>query len=416
MLDKEKLAGILESLDNLMLSNPELYLKLAHDELKNNKNLKVLNVDIKYIVKSNFVYINISSPSTRDITSLGGLYKLEVKVGFTEDMLKPQIKIGDTYREAETLEELNKSELTISFDNFWDKEIRTQEGVQVLKVEAVLHKMVFDKIEKEEIFKHYMVSIIHDRVLLRLRGQINFPNSSEPLIEQILKEGKASKIIPKSGTVDQIGFSKNEVTICDLEFMKMRKQSIQHTLNLSCYKSYDELLSGPANLESENSTKQGGNLVQANVVEEVESITHKKAMDFPTTWKELEVLKGVQIKREYLPVQFKVLIDSGKLVFQFKINGPPNFIDNLNKSNAHVSTLSARVTYDSITLILISLEEFVEGYHHCSLCNPKFDHKHSILMCNRKFLKLSIGVENICDAVIHSLRKQVNVERTHRTV
>ncbi|OII75552.1 uncharacterized protein cubi_02073 [Cryptosporidium ubiquitum] len=400
-VSKEQLSEIIESLNTIMLTNPDLYLKLAHEEFKNNKNLKILDVDIKYIVKSNFVYIDISSPMTKDIIKLGSIFRLELKIGFTKEMLKPQIKVGSQYRQAETLEELNTSELTVSFDNFLEKDMKTDnEGVTILEVEAVLHEMVFEKISKDEIFKYYMISIIHDRILLRLKAQI-VPQNSQKIIEKIFSKAIIEKLIPKSGTSNQIGFSKNEMTIYDLEFMKMKKQSIKHVLNLTCYTSYDELLSEK---DSELKNVQQPFEVQTKVVEEVEFLNHRKTSELPKDWKELDNLSGIQIKNDYLPIKFKALLSSGKLVFLFQFNGPKEFISNLYRANANVSILSARVTYDSNVIIHINLENFIQEYHQCSLCKPTFDYKNSILMCNQKFLKLSLTVNNICDAVKHKLK------------
>lgn len=399
-VSKEHISEIIESLNSLMLTNPDLYLRLAQEEFKNSKNLKVLDVDIKYIVKSNFVYINISSPMRKDTTNLGSVFRLEVKIGFTKEMLKPQVKSGDQYRQAETLEELNTSELTVSFDGFLEKDLKTEGGVSVVEVEAVLHEMVFDKILKDEIFKYYMVSIIHDRILLRLKAQI-VPHGSQTVIEKILSKAKTEKLIPKSGTADQIGFSKDEMTIYDLEFMKMKRQSIKHVLNLTCYTSYDELL-------CEEQAEPGDDpsiLAAQSKVVEVDITNHKQTSDLPTEWRELDNLRGIQIKDSYLPIKFKVLVSSAKLVFLFQFKGPQEFISNLFRANAHVSILSARVTYDSNTIIHISLEDFIREYHHCSLCKPTFDHNNSILMCNQKFLKLSLTINNICDAVKHRFTK-----------
>ncbi|KAH8583633.1 uncharacterized protein ELE39_003341 [Cryptosporidium sp. chipmunk genotype I] len=399
-VSKEQLSEIIESLNTIMLTNPDLYLKLAQEEFKNSKNLKILDVDIKYIVNSNFVYIDISSPMTKDIIKLGSIFRLELKIGFTKEMLKPQIKIGGQYRQAKTLEELNTSELTVSFDNFLEKDLKTEKGANIIQVEAVLHEMVFEKILKDEIFKYYMISIIHDRILLRLKAQIATQNS-KTIIEKILTKAKIEKLIPKSGTSDQIGFSKDEMTIYDLEFMKMKKQSIKHLLNLTCYTSYDDLLN-EKDAELKDCKEQ--HAIQTKVVEEVKSLNHRKTNELPTQWKELDHLCGIQIKNNYLPVKFKALINSGKLVFLFQFNGPQGFISNLYRANAHVSILSARVTYDSNTIININLEDFIQEYHHCSLCKPAFDYKNSILMCNKKFLKLSLTVSNICDAVRHQLK------------
>lgn len=398
-LSKEQISGIMESLNSLMLTNPDLYLRLAQEEFKNSKNLKVLDVEIKYVVKSSFVYIDISSPMTRDTITLGGLFRLEVKIGFTKEMLKPQVKVGSQYREAETLEELNTSELTVSFDSFLERDLNTENGVSVLVVEAVLHEMVFDKISKDEIFKYYMVSIIHDRILLRLQAQI-VPQGSQAILERILSKAKAEKLVPKSGTKDKIGFSKDEITIYDLEFMKMKRQSIKHVLNLTCYTSYDELLREE---EAEPNNSQSPLTAQAKAVEEVDVTNHKQVSDLPTKWRELDNHHGIQIKDKYLPIKFKALVSSARLVFLFQFKGPEEFIGNLFRANAHVSTMSARVTYDSNTIIHINLEDFIGEYHHCSLCKPTLDHKHSILMCNQKSLKLSLTVNDICDAVKHKL-------------
>ncbi|TRY51461.1 Uncharacterized protein CTYZ_00003570 [Cryptosporidium tyzzeri] len=397
---EEQLSEIIESLNTIMLTNPDLYLKLAQEEFKNSKNLKILDVDVKYVVNSNFVFIDVSSPMTKNITKLGSISRLELKIGFTKEMLKPQIKIGNQYREAETLEELNTSELTVSFDNFLEKDLKTEKGVKIIQVESVLHEMVFEKILKDEIFKYYMISIIHDRILLRLKAQI-VPQNSETIIEKIISKAKVERLIPKSGTTDQIGFSKDEMTIYDLEFMKMKKQSIKHVLNLTCYTSYDELLNEK---DTELKDYQKQLPIQTKVVEEVKSLNPKKTIEFPTEWKELDHLCGIQIKNDYLPIKFKALINSGKLVFLFQFNGPNGFISNLSRANAHVSILSARVTYDSNTIVNINLEDFIQEYHHCSLCKPTFDYKNSILMCNQKLLKLSLTVNNICDAVKHKLK------------
>lgn len=400
-ISKEQISEIIESLNTIMINNPDLYLKLAQEEFKNSKNLKILDIDIKYIVKSNFVYIDISSPMTKDIIKLGSIFRLELKIGFTNDMLKPQIKIGNQYRQAETLEELNTSELTVSFDNFLDKDLKTDnEGVTILEVEAVLHEMVLEKISKDEIFKYYMISIIHDRILLRLKAQI-VPQNSQNIIEKIFLKAKIEKLVPKSGTSSQIGFSKDEMTIYDLEFMKMRKQSIKHVLNLTCYTSYDDLLNEK---ESELKDDQQTTQIETKVIEEVQFSNNKKISEIPTEWKELDNLNGIQIKNNCLPIKFKALIKSGKLVFLFQFNSPRGFISNLYRSNAHVSILSARVTYDSNTIIHINLKNFIEEFHRCSLCKPIFDYKNSILMCNQKFLKLSLTINNICDAVKHKLK------------
>ncbi|KAJ1606678.1 hypothetical protein OJ252_3093 [Cryptosporidium canis] len=399
-LSMENVSEIIESLNSIMLTNPDLYLRLAKEELKNSKHLKVLDVNIKYIVKSNFVYIDISSPMTKDTIKLGGMFRLEVKIGFTRDMLKPQVKVGSQYKQAETLEDLNSSELTVSFDDFLDKDLRTEDGARVLEVEAVLHEMVYEKILKDEIFKYYMVSIIHDRVLLRLKAQIP-PQGSKTVLEEILSRAKIEKLIPKSGTTDQIGFSKDEMAIYDLEFMNMKRQSIRHTLNLTCYTSYDELLN-EKDIRVED-LDLGLPPAPTKMVEEVKTVATKKARDLPTAWEELKNPKGIQIKSDYLPIKFKASINSGRLVFLFQLKGPDGFVDNLFRANAHVSILSARVTYDSSTIIHVCLEDFIEEYHHCSLCKPSFDFKHSILMCNKTSLKLSLSISNICDAVRYKI-------------
>ncbi|KAH8739577.1 hypothetical protein FG386_001134 [Cryptosporidium ryanae] len=418
-LGNKEMAEILESLNGLMLSNPDLYLRIAREELKNSCELKVLDVELKYEVNSDFVYIDISSPSVKNITNLGKIYRLNTKIGFTEDMLKPQIRICENnYREVRTLEELNTAELTVSFDNFCDKGFFEKDNVNTLTVEAVLHSVVLEKIRKDEMFKHYMVSIIHDRVLLKLRNQVSINKNEAYILDSILKKCKLLKMIPKYGNVNNIGFCRDNVEIIDVEFVKGSRKpsqdnSFKHTLSISCYKSYDELISNRKGLFEQNksnsefclATKPIRDSETTKIVEEVE-ITNSKSL--PTSWESIrspEECKGIEFNKNYTPMCFKTSLNVDELIFFFKFKSTENLINNLDKLNAHVSNTSARISYDSCILLYLNLRDFVKAYHKCSLCSPTFNYKKCILFCNNKTLKVILYVENICSAVKHKLRE-----------
>ncbi|KAH7646945.1 hypothetical protein FG379_002636 [Cryptosporidium bovis] len=420
-LGSGEIVEIIESLNSLMLNNPDLYLKLAQEEFKKSNELKVLDVELKYEVSSDFVYIDISSPNVKNITNLG-IYKLNTKIGFTDDMLKPQIKIGENnYREVNSLDELNRAELTVSFDDFCGKGFTKKDNINTLVVEAVLHNVVLEKIRKDEMFKHYMVSIIHDRVLLKLRNQVSINKNETQVLDTILKKCKLLKIIPKYGNVNSIGFCKDNVKIIDIEFARGNANSgskinFKHNLSLTCYKSYDELISSKQkSFEQDKNNSElcfiaNNKKSEFGIIQTVEEVERTASKNLPTKWKSMQnpgECKGIKFNSSYAPICFKASLNVDELIFFFKLKSTNNIIDNLDKLNAHVSNVSVRITYDSCILLYSNLRDFIKEYHNCSLCNPIFNYSKSILMCNNNTLKVMLYVDNICSAVKHKLRKDV---------
>ncbi|OII77432.1 hypothetical protein cand_009230 [Cryptosporidium andersoni] len=419
------LSELWKSLDNLITYNPELYISLVKQQLSDKFTEKVVIANSGFATESGIYYSEVSTQGRCTNFKSRKLGKVIISVGYTDDMLLPQVqeKSGN-YRDILNMEELNIAQLTTSF-----ADLPNNINTNTLHVEVVLHTMVIERAVQDELFKRYMISIIHDRLLMKLRSQ----DGKKGYLYYILIQGKNQGYIPKSGRIEDLSFYYDEIKVSNIK----DERSWDHLLSFTCYKNFtvesdtvsNEEIESIKNLiisksveNTERSTTRRSvykptklstvnSSLNKNLVEEID--VSNEAGKLPHVWTIISDKNGANISSCYKPIYCKASFRENNIsahlskhhnndqpIVEIMLKSSEILVQNLDKMSAQVSSQILRLSYDSNLICSIQLNQLISSFHACPICKPSFIIDNCVVFCNSKHIWIALPIYNTCSKLV----------------
>ncbi|KAL7067003.1 hypothetical protein ACR3K2_25650 [Cryptosporidium serpentis] len=415
-----------KSLDNLITYNPELYISLVKQQFSDKFKDKIVIANSAFAIESGIYYSEISALGRCTNFKSKELGKVIISVGYTDDMLLPQIqeKYGN-YRDTLNMEELNIAQLTTSF-----ADLPNNINTNTLHVEVVLHTIVIERAVKDELFKRYMISIIHDRLLMKLQNQ----NDKKGYLYHVLIQGKNQGYIPKSGKIEDLCFYYDKIKVSNIK----DKKSWDHLLSFTCYKNFtvesdtisNEEIESIKNLIISKSVEENTEMsatkrsiykptelstvdssLNKNLVEEID--VSNEAGKLPHVWTVISDKNGANVSSCYEPIYCKASFKENNIsthlskyhtndqpIVEIMLKSSKNLVQNLDKISAQVSSQVLRLSHDSNLICSIQLNQLISSFHACPICKPSFIIDSCIVFCNSKHIWIALPIHNTCSKLV----------------